>query len=801
MCINSSLNELDTSYDFCEKDNNQSSELLWKDAKDITTDDIIMYSIPQYEKDVNYITHHDCFMYGILMSNNNNSLNGPIYSIDMSNNANRKHLLFCIEYLNTYNITINHEYNIKLSWNKSDILPFRHNDFYDESNVKRIHSKWLNLPIDKIKCIIRGMLLYNNNIIDDVKNEIVKTYIDINDSEIMVECIRYLFLRIGILTSGTNVPNVPNVPNVLNVLNVLNVPNGTNDLYCLKIPMINSVCILLDICNNNNNNNIEGHYIERNGFIGTQVTTINKYNYKGTLYDLQMDEIHNYMIHNGIIHNGGGRRNGSFAIYLEPWHPDIELFLEMKKNHGDEEMRARDLFYALWIPDLFMEKVKTDQEWHYFCPDECRGLSDVYGNEFVQLYNTYVAAGKARKVVKARDLWFRILDSQMETGTPYILYKDAANSKSNQKNLGTIKSSNLCTEIMEYSDAKQTAVCNLASISLSKMVQSDGVFDYDKLHSVVQITAFNLNRVIDVNFYPTEKTEYSNFLHRPIGIGVQGLSDALALMDIPFHSEKAKQVNKKIFETLYHGAMFSSMIIAKDRAPFMKQIFDIMKPTWKLHDKKGSILYIENDHISKEEWIKINPRFEEVNRLVSDDLLGSYSSFIGSPLSEGKFQFDLWNIEPNNTTYNWDWLREQVCKYGVRNSLLIAPMPTASTSQILGNNECFEPITSNIYTRRTSAGEFIIINKHLMRELIQLGIWSNDIKNNIIENNGSIQQLTGISDHIKEKYKTVWEIPMRHIIDMASDRGSYICQSQSLNLWMEEPNYNALTSMHFDTWS
>jgi ribonucleoside-diphosphate reductase alpha chain len=444
------------------------------------------------------------------------------------------------------------------------------------------------------------------------------------------------------------------------------------------------------------------------------------------------------------VDQGGNKRNGSFAIYLEPWHADVEDFLELKKNHGDEELKARDLFYALWICDLFMERVKDNAKWSLLCPHECPGLSDVYGDKFKELYEKYEKDGKARKTVNARDLWFKILDSQMETGTPYILYKDAANSKSNQQNLGTIKSSNLCCEIVEYSDANETAVCNLASIALPAFVnEKTKEFDYAKLHEVTKVVTNNLNCVIDVNFYPTEKTKNSNFKHRPIGIGVQGLADAFILMDIPFHSEAAKNVNKLIFETIYHGALEKS--------------------------NESSIL------------------------------LGAYSSFEGSPASKGILQFDMWNTTPSER-YDWTSLKESIIKYGLRNSLLVAPMPTASTSQILGYNECFEPFTSNLYSRRTLAGEFVVVNKYLMKELIQLGQWNEQIKNNIIANKGSVQQLTVLSEHIREKYKIVWEMPMKHLIDMAADRGAFICQSQSLNLWMEDPTYNSLTSMHFYSW-
>ena len=476
--------------------------------------------------------------------------------------------------------------------------------------------------------------------------------------------------------------------------------------------------------------------------------------------------------------NQGGKRNGSFAIYLEPWHADVENFLEMRKNHGDEEMKARDLFYALWIPDLFMERVKTNGEWTLMCPDECPGLSDCYGNTFVELYTKYETQGKGKKTIKARELWFKIMDSQMETGTPYILYKDAANNKSNQKNLGTIKSSNLCTEIIEYSDSNETAVCNLASIGLSNFVNNDKTFDYDKLHEVTKVVTDNLNRVIDINFYPTNKTKRSNLRHRPIGIGVQGLADTFAMMDVPFHSNEAREINKHIFETIYHASMEMSMEIAKDR---YMQIQDIKK----------------NGAYAIKQYISLFNDYDITAE--QSQYCGAYSTFEGSPISQGIFQFDMWNVAPSSR-YDWDLLRQDIIKYGVRNSLLVAPMPTASTAQILGNNECFEPFTSNIYSRRTIAGEFIMVNKHLMSELIYIKMWNEQIKNNIIANNGSIQQIEGIPQNIKNKYKIVWEIPMKHLIDMAKDRGAFICQSQSLNLWVEEPSYKTLTSMHFYSW-
>jgi ribonucleoside-diphosphate reductase alpha chain len=442
------------------------------------------------------------------------------------------------------------------------------------------------------------------------------------------------------------------------------------------------------------------------------------------------------------VDQGGGKRKGSFAIYVEPWHADIFSFLDLKKNTGKEEDRARDLFYALWIPDLFMKRVEENGEWTLMCPNECPGMSDVYGDEFDTLYLKYESEGKGRKTIKAQDLWFKICESQIETGTPYMLYKDAANAKSNQKNLGTIKSSNLCTEIMEYTSDDEVAVCNLASIALPKFV-AEGKFDHDKLFEVAYKVTQNLDSVIDQNYYPIPEARNSNMRHRPIGIGVQGLADALILMRFPFESEEAKALNKEIFETIYYAAVTASKDLAIENGPY---------ETWK-----------------------------------------------GSPISEGKMQFDLWGVTP---TDRWEWnvLKEEVMEHGVRNSLLLAPMPTASTAQILGNNECFEPYTSNIYTRRVLSGEFIVVNKHLLRDLVKLGLWNDNLKNQLMGANGSIQNIKEIPDNIKELYKTAWEISQKTILDMAADRGAYIDQSQSLNIFMENANFAKLTSMHFYGW-
>jgi ribonucleoside-diphosphate reductase alpha chain len=503
------------------------------------------------------------------------------------------------------------------------------------------------------------------------------------------------------------------------------------------------------------------------------------------------------------VDQGGGKRNGSFAIYLEPWHADILDLLELKKNHGDESLRARDLFYGIWMPDAFMEAVKSDSPWYLMSPDMCQGLSDCYGDKFTKLYNHYVSIGKFKSKISARELWYKILDSQMETGTPYLCYKDSANIKSNQCNLGTIKSSNLCTEIIEYSDKDQTAVCNLASIGLPKFVKKDGTFDYEELHAVAKIVAFNLNKVIDVNYYPTDKTERSNLLHRPIGIGVQGLSDVFAMMKLPFCSDEAKQINKDIFETIYHAAIETSNDIAYTRLEDIHYLKSIhaTKSIFYNHDLTlldVSRKYNETDAYTQKILDKIKPIFAEMD--MNECTSGAYASFDSSPMALGIFQFDLWKVKPSKR-YNWEALRDRVVKYGIRNSLLVAPMPTASTSQILGNNECFEPFTSNIYVRRTLAGEFMVINRHLMKELIELGMWSEEIKNSIIANNGSIQHIENLDKTIKDRYKIVWEMQMKDIIDMAADRGPYICQSQSMNLWCSEPNYKILTSMHFYSWA
>ncbi|KJE91374.1 ribonucleoside-diphosphate reductase large subunit [Capsaspora owczarzaki ATCC 30864] len=444
------------------------------------------------------------------------------------------------------------------------------------------------------------------------------------------------------------------------------------------------------------------------------------------------------------VDQGGNRRPGAFAMYLEPWHADVFDFLELKKNTGKEEQRARDLFFALWIPDLFMKRVEADGNWSLMCPHECPGLEETYGDKFEELYTRYEREGKARKVIKAQKLWFAILESQTESGTPYMLYKDACNIKSNQKNLGTIKCSNLCTEIVEYSSPDEVAVCNLASLSLPMFVRSDRTYDFKKLHEITQVVTKNLNRIIDINYYPVPEAEKSNMRHRPIGLGVQGLADAFIQMRVPFDSEDAKKLNREIFETIYHAALTASVEMAKKSGP--------------------------------------------------------YETYAGSPVSQGILQHDMWGVKETSGLWDWDALRAQIAQHGIRNSLLVAPMPTASTAQILGNNESIEPYTSNIYTRRVLSGEFQIVNQHLLHDLMELGLWNDRMKNKIISQGGSIAGIEEIPAHIRALYKTVWELSQKTLIDMAADRGAYIDQSQSFNVHIAEPNFGKLTSMHFYAW-
>jgi ribonucleoside-diphosphate reductase alpha chain len=979
----------------------------WVDAKDLVpSSDKLVYPIPTYSKDCEYLSADDCYVYGLLLARGDTNWiqTDRLYVYEyMIEYLTKKMIHFNV---NVTNDNDNDDFHL-IQWatNLNLVTSLCHSDLYNVAGQKHICSRMLNLPIEKAKYILKGIMDAVGVYGSDTKkmSHLAGGHMSFEMHSLdIVESCRYLFLKMGIFMTF--------------------VYDKASWSYIVDIPVCDETCMLFDIQIDDQIRPITC-YSKRGNYLLVEIDSIKGDHYKGILYDLEMKNQHNYLLSGGLVHNGGGKRNGSFAIYLEPWHADVEKFLQMKRNTGDEELKARDLFYALWIPDLFMKRVKAGEKWTLMCPDECRGLSDVYGDEFESLYEKYETEGKGRVTINARDLWFQILDSQMETGTPYLLYKDAANRKSNQKNLGTIKSSNLCvapetmiltdrgyleikslngkkvnvwngkefskteivktgtnkslievhtndhsilhcttyhrfliqsqtpsqsyvvveannlkkgdkivncsfpvidghvtlvsaynhgykcgdanlnenrrtyylvpinysiqskmewlsgysdscsclvygrdeqilrlmsenqeitmnikymlqtcginpniikpesspsvfqiiinasdigklislgyspkltdlsnfkllcdetpnsnyyvteivdvidrnriddtfcfnepkehtgifngiytmncTEIIQHSDAETTATCNLASIALPSCIEisvdSAPIYNFEKLHKIARIVTYNLNRVIDVNYYPIEKARCSNMRHRPIGIGVQGLADVFMMMNIPFSSDEAKTLNKQIFETIYHAALTESCDLA------------------------------ERD--------------------------GTYESFAGSPASFGILQFDLWEHQQTNDRYDWKELKERIKKTGLRNSLLVAPMPTASTSQILGYNECIEPITSNIYSRRTLAGEFILTNKYLMHDLLNMGMWNEKMKNKIVANNGSIQSIDTIPMDIRNKYKTVWELPMKVLIDMAADRGVYICQSQSLNLWIEDPTYNSLTSMHFYSWS
>ena len=713
------------------------------EARLLTEHCYVANKIPKFEKDVRYYTNDDCRFYGILLGagfflNTTTSCCKILYYTNTS--ISRETKQFIKQYLTELNIdTVDDGKNIY--WEKNSLFKFTYESLYDEKGGKYITIHMKHMPITKLLSLWEGFMESSQGVIS-------------TKSPFFIESLRFVMLKL-IEQIGHIYEFIP----VENAENTFRLQKNENFFLWKDFAFIKIKKVTMEEKYKGRVMDIEvddSYSLLNDNIQDMECSTVyqeefdHRRNYPQPLTG-EPEDNHNFMTHGGLVKNGGGKRNGSIAIYLEIWHIDIEQFLEMRKNHGDEDMKARDLFYALWMCDLFMERVKADENWTLMCPNECTGLMDVYGEDFQQLYTKYEKEGRGRQIISARELWYKILDSQMETGTPYLLYKDACNKKSNQKNVGVIKSSNLCTEIIEYTDENETAVCNLASIGLPTFVRNgeEGeppVFQFEELHKIAKILTYNLNQIIDINFYPTEKTRRSNLRHRPVGIGVQGLADVFFMMGYSFQSKEARELNKQIFETIYHGALEKSMELA-----------------------------IEN---------------------------GPYETFAGSPASQGLLQFDLWGVENHsNERYDWTELKEKIQKHGLRNSLLLAPMPTASTSQILGFNECFEPITSNIYTRRTLAGEFVVTNKYLMKELIQLDIWNEKIKNQMIANNGSIQNIDGIPPHVKDKYKTVWELSMKMLIDMACDRGIYICQSQSMNLWLENPNYNSLTSMHFYAWS
>lgn len=689
------------------------------DARNLSVGDYLVFPVPEYETDIPQISEEDCRMYGVLLACG--TVTSALSRVCLHKSKAGAVATFITDYLENRGIEVQRdELTLKgtpigdymtLKWQSTNPgFKLTKAQFYQPNSLNRIIDPgFLHLPVPKVKQILRGLIEASESI---GEREIALKL----ESSSMAESVRYLLLRVGVLASVNFLTvHIPLVPEILELF---------PSIEC-ETPY---------------------KFLRSGRYIYTPIEAIDSAHYEGVVHDFEIDGPHDYTVaHMGVAHNGGGRRNGSFAIYLEPWHADVEDFLRLKLNTGTEEERARDLFYALWMPDLFMERVETGGNWTLFCPAEAPGLADVWGDEFKALYERYEAEGRGRKTMPAQDLWFQILGAQIETGTPYLVYKDAANRKSNQQNLGTIKSSNLCSEIIEYSSPEETAVCNLASIGLPFFVR-DGRFDFDSLRKVTATAVRNLDKVIDINFYPTDQTRLSNMRHRPVGLGVQGLADVFALLRLPWESEGAAELNQKIFEHMYYAAVETSALAAREQ--------------------------------------------------------GAYSTFAGSPASKGQLQPDLWKVTPRTEadgTLDWARLR-RLASEGLRNSLLIAPMPTASTSQILGYNECFEPFTSNIYTRRTLAGEFIIVNKYLMRDLINYGIWTEELKQKIIAQNGSVQGLTEIPNTLQNLYKTAWELKQRTLIDMAADRGAFICQSQSLNLFMSDANNAKLTSMHFYGW-
>ena len=883
----------------------------FKLAKDLEVDDMVGYPIPQYERDF-AIDADLCRLYGIMIGDGSiykRSAHSLEYKVDLNNTTKVQTTLFVEQYLASKGIhywvtkeTDKDVYSIR--WT-NQTCGIAYDDLYDDQKNKHIEPKFMHLPKDKTRALIRGLMETDGH-------QGKELYFHTTSYQV-AHAFRYMLLRLGSLCSGFVKDDVGKGHYITRSNGKRTYIETKKLMYVVRVPKSDVMQEILEDVDTEFNG-----FFTHNGIIWSRIRSIDTAHYTGDVYDFNMMDNHNYTVASfGLVHNSG-KRNGSIAMYLEPWHADVEAFLEMKKNHGNEEERARDLFYALWIPDLFMHRVKNNGVWSLMCPDECPGLSDVYGEEFIKLYEKYEAEGRYKKQMKAQDLWWQILQMQIEQGVPYLLFKDAANSKSNQKNLGTIKSSNLCvapetmvltkdgsypivdlagkdvevwngkqfsktivhqtgsnsklvtvnfsngvnirctpyhdfyvlvegetlkvkaheltsgmqvapfklpsysddmyvtitsvedkdeyddtycfneplehkgvfngiltgqcSEIIEYTAPDEVAVCNLASIALPSYIEYDEnkkpVYNFAKLHEVAKVVTKNLNKVIDINFYPIEKARRSNLKHRPIGLGVQGLADAYVIMRYPFDSQEAMKLNKYIFETIHHGAMEASMEISKKRAE------------WIAKYNNEEITYDELDEkINLNEYEVINAKYP-----------GAYSTFEGSPASHGQFQFDLWGVTPESGMYDWDKLKADVMQHGIRNSLLLAPMPTASTSQILGFNECFESFTSNLYKRKTLAGEFIIVNKYLINDLVQLGLWDKDMKNKVIINDGSIQAIEEIPDELKRLYKTSWELKQKVIIDQSADRGAYVCQSQSLNLFVEDPDFQKLSSMHFYSW-
>jgi ribonucleoside-diphosphate reductase alpha chain len=739
----------------------------WIDSGQLNVGDFIGKAIPKEIVDITHFSKDDAFIYGLLLGDGH--ISDSEAGISFNHNTNISEIDIVREYLKLKSINFWEVYKdncLQIRFSVSNLKWLNYDLLYNDNSKKRIHKSLRHLPLDKSINIIKGLIKSDGGV---YRGNEIHFY---NTSEMLIEDLSYQILRFGAPSYGSWVERENNSQ----YLKEHGCKKETSISCDLRIPNFKELADALNIKEVERKN-----WIVWDGILYTRITSINKLDdYNGLVYDLKVKHEYDdasYTLSNGLVHNGG-KRLGSFAIYLEPWHADIFDFIDLRKNHGKEEMRARDLFLALWIPDLFMQRVEEDGNWTLMCPNECPGLSDVYDSKdskaFTELYTSYENANKGRKTIKARDLWGKVLEAQIETGAPYVLYKDSANNKSNQKNIGVIKSSNLCTEIMEVSTPDEQAVCNLASVSLPAMVDNEKKiksFNHQKLYDVVYQMTHNLNRVIDINYYPTKETKKSNLRHRPIGLGVQGLADVFQMLGLAFESPEAMKLNQDIFETMYFASLTASKDIAR---AIRREIIKAEESSTKEGDTPKEVPYTA----------------------------GAYETFVGSPLSKGILQFDMWETSEKDFSGRWDWdkLKKDIIKYGVRNSLLMAPMPTASTAQILGNNECFEPYTSNIYKRNTLSGEFVVVNKHLINDLISLNLWNDKMRVKILENNGSIQTIEEIPLKTREIYKTVWEMKLSNLMDMSRDRGIFICQSQSFNIFMPDVNVGKLNKALFYAW-
>ena len=777
-------------------------------AKDLTENDMFGYPIPSFVNDILEYDNDYCRFYGIMIGDGHiyvRSENSNEYGISMNLESKIDTVNFVKRYLESKNIHYwvcedNNKNTYNIRWS-SQAINIPYNKLYDDNKNKFIHESFINLPNEKTLHLLKGLLETDGGITHEIQFY--------NTSYQVIMTCRYLLLRIGVLSSG-------HISNNIGKGHFITRRSGKQDYiehkkiaYILRIPKDKQ---LISIFGDNVKYSTTLGYFKHENIIWSRIRSIQKYTYEGDVYDFNMMDNHNYTVASlGLVHNSG-RRNGSIACYLETWHLDIDDFLKLKLNTGIEEERARDLFYAVWISDLFMKRVEADADWSLMCPDKCPNLYLTYGKEFEDLYQKYEREGRANKVVKARVIWEAILTAQMETGTPYIGFKDAVNIKNNQKNLGTIQCSNLCHEICEYTSREEIAVCNLASVALPKYIEytkeickdtgkeiNVPYFNFEKMREIVKQIVKNLNKIIDYNYYPVKEAEYSNRRNRPEGIGISGLSNVFAMMKIAFDSEEARALNRDIFENLYYASLEASMEIARKRKKYVQEYKRIIKLGGS-SGTSGSGELSEEDKARLEE-LKTTYFIIEDELKLPNQYAGAYSSFVGSPLYEGKFQFDLWNVEPSETMKpQWEALRADIQKHGVRNSLLIALMPTASTSQILGWNECIEPFTNNIYTRRTLAGTFVVVNKDLISDLLELGIWNQGIKDKIILADGSVQEITEIPQAIRDRYKTVWELKQKALIDLAADRAPFVCQTQSMNLFVKNPTYKTLSAMHFYSW-